>query len=129
MTRDDLFNTNASIVAALTAGVAKNCPKALTAIISTSLTYCLVIVAFGCSVPRHTLQNEYLILSRVCLPGTTESVIVTVGIIASTTSSALGSIQSASRVIQALAKDNLFPFLLPLATDCNGEPVAAILVS
>ena len=101
----------------------------LTAIISTSLTYCLVIVAFGCSVPRHTLQNEYLILSRVCLPGTTESVIVTVGIIASTTSSALGSIQSASRVIQALAKDNLFPFLLPLATDCNGEPVAAILVS
>lgn len=34
MTRDDLFNTNASIVAALTAGVAKNCPKALTAIIS-----------------------------------------------------------------------------------------------
>ena len=101
----------------------------LTAIFTTSFTYCLVIVAFGCSVPRHTLKNEYLILSRVCLPGVTESIIVTIGIIASTTSSALGSIQSASRVIQALAKDNLLPFLSPLATDCNGEPVAAILVS
>jgi len=34
MTRDDLFNTNASIVKALAEGVAKNCPKACTAIIS-----------------------------------------------------------------------------------------------
>ena len=101
----------------------------LTAITFSSLTYCLVIVAFGCSVPRHTLQNEYLILSRVCLPGTTESLIVTVGVIASTTSSALGSIQSASRVIQALAKDNLIPLLKPLGEECNNEPVPAILLS
>eukprot|EP01047_Picozoa_sp_COSAG01_P019459 COSAG01_NODE_1080_length_11819_cov_29.816212_9_plen_336_part_00 len=34
MTRDDLFNTNASIVATLTEGVAKNCPDAATLIIS-----------------------------------------------------------------------------------------------
>jgi malate dehydrogenase len=34
MTRDDLFNTNASIVRDLVAGVAKSCPKALIAIIS-----------------------------------------------------------------------------------------------
>ena len=84
---------------------------------------------------------------------------MTVGIIASTTSSALASIQSASRVLQALvttpapappapcgfyvgqtalncvwsqnlqAKDNLIPVLSPFAFECNGEPVAGILVS
>lgn len=34
MTRDDLFNTNASIVRDLAAAVAKSCPKALIGIIS-----------------------------------------------------------------------------------------------
>lgn len=34
MTRDDLFNTNASIVASLTSACAKNCPEAMICIIS-----------------------------------------------------------------------------------------------
>lgn len=34
MTRDDLFNTNASIVRDLTTACAQNCPKAIICIIS-----------------------------------------------------------------------------------------------
>ena len=34
MTRDDLFNTNASIVATLTSACAKHCPEAMICIIS-----------------------------------------------------------------------------------------------
>lgn len=34
MTRDDLFNTNASIVASLTTACAKHCPEAMICIIS-----------------------------------------------------------------------------------------------
>eukprot|EP01050_Picozoa_sp_SAG11_P040311 SAG11_NODE_17456_length_518_cov_0.995227_2_plen_55_part_01 len=33
----------------------------LTAIVLSSAVYCLVIVAVGCSVPRATLKEEYLI--------------------------------------------------------------------
>ena len=101
----------------------------LAAIFCAMLTYLIVTLSLGCSVPRETLKNQYLILSVVTYPGTGTSVIVTIGVIASTTSSALASIQSASRVIQALALDNLIPVLKPLQCEWNGEPVAAILLS
>jgi amino acid transporter len=101
----------------------------LWAILCSMSTYVLVVILLGSSVPRETLQNQYQILSIVTFPGTGPSVILTIGVIASTTSSALASIQSASRVIQALAEDNLIPFLRPLARECNGEPVAGILAS
>lgn len=97
----------------------------LSAIVCSMLTYVLVVFALGCSVPRETLQEQYLVLSKI----TYYPVIVTVGIIASTTSSALASIQSASRVIQAIAKDDLIPLFRPLKWECNGEPVAAIFLS
>ena len=73
----------------------------LSAILGSMLTYLLVILSLACSVPRRTLQDQYLILSVVTYPGTGPSAIVTIGVIASTTSSALASIQSASRVMQA----------------------------
>jgi malate dehydrogenase len=45
MTRDDLFNTNASIVAELMAGVAKSCPKALVLIIANPVNSTVPIAA------------------------------------------------------------------------------------
>jgi malate dehydrogenase len=45
MTRDDLFNTNASIVQSLTAGVAKHCPDAMVAIISNPVNSTVPIAA------------------------------------------------------------------------------------
>jgi malate dehydrogenase len=45
MTRDDLFNTNASIVRDLAKGVAKTCPKALVCVISNPVNSTVPIVA------------------------------------------------------------------------------------
>lgn len=45
MTRDDLFNTNASIVQTLAEGIAKNCPAAHTLIISNPVNSTVPIVA------------------------------------------------------------------------------------
>jgi amino acid transporter len=97
----------------------------LSAIFCSMATYVIVVFALGSSIPRPTLQQQYLVLSKI----TYFPAIVTVGIIASTTSSALASIQSASRVVQAIAKDDLIPLLRPLKWECNGEPVAAIFLS
>ena len=101
----------------------------LWAIVCSMSTYVLIALLLGSAVPRNTLQNQYLILSIITYPGTGPSIILTIGVIASTTSSALASIQSASRVVQALAADDLLPILRPLRGECNGEPVAAIICS
>ena len=76
----------------------------------------------GASIPRDTLQNDYLVLAHVAWVPT----LVMVGVLASTTSSALASIQSAARVLQALAFDDLIRPLRLFSGECNGEPVAAI---
>jgi len=47
MTRDDLFNINASIVAGLCQGVAKHCPQAWVAIISNPVNS--TVIAFVCN--------------------------------------------------------------------------------
>ena len=101
----------------------------LWAIVHSMSTYVFIALLLGAAVPRKTLQEQYLILSLVTYPGDGPSVIVTIGVVASTTSSALASIQSASRVIQALANDGLIPILKPLASECNGEPLAGILAA
>ena len=45
MTRDDLFNTNATIVAELVSACAKNCPRALIAIVSDPVNSTVPIAA------------------------------------------------------------------------------------
>jgi amino acid transporter len=97
----------------------------LTAIVVSSTIYCLVVISLGCSVPRKTLQNEYLILSKVVW----YSPFVNFGILSTSAAAALASMQSAARVIQAVSLDNMLPFLSPLRHECNDEPVAAILLS
>jgi potassium/chloride transporter 9 len=97
----------------------------LSALFSALFTYLIVVIALGASVKRDTLQNEYLILSQVADPGA----IVTTGIIVSTTSSALASIQSAARLMQAIAQDELIPALRVFGKQWNGEPAAAVIFS
>ena len=45
MTRDDLFNVNAGIIKDIAASIAKNCPKALVAIITNPVNTCVPIAA------------------------------------------------------------------------------------
>jgi hypothetical protein len=54
---------------------------------------------------------------------------VNFGILSTSAAAALASMQSAARVIQAVSLDNMLPFLSFLRHECNGEPVAAILLS
>lgn len=48
MTRDDLFNTNATIVATLTAACAQHCPEAMICIISNPVS------SIGAGLREHT---------------------------------------------------------------------------
>lgn len=45
MTRDDLFNVNAGIIKDISNSIAKNCPKALVAIITNPVNTCVPIAA------------------------------------------------------------------------------------
>ena len=76
------------------------CPGELLAISCALCTYGVVTICIGASVPRQTLLKDYYILSDVVKHWWPGSIVVTIGIIASTTSSALASIQSASRLLQ-----------------------------
>ena len=95
----------------------------LSAIFSAIFTYVIMVLAIAASCPRHTLKKDYYILARVCWwsPG------LVIGIIASTTSSALASLQSGCRLMQALASDKLLPLSFFEST-WHGEPVRALLL-
>ena len=97
----------------------------LTAIAVSSTIYCLIVVSLGCSIPRATLKNEYLILSKVVW----YQPAVNFGILSTSAAAALASMQSAARVIQAVSLDNMLPALSFLQWECNDEPVAAIFLS
>ena len=64
MTRDDLFNTNASIVATLIEGVAKNCPKAMINIISNPVNSTVPIAAE--ILKKHGVYDEQRLFGAGC---------------------------------------------------------------
>jgi len=71
------------------------------------LTYLAAIFAFACSFDRSTLlHNRYVMQDTAIVPW-----VVVVGVLISTSSSALGAVFGGSRLLQALARDNVFPVL------------------
>lgn len=59
---------------------------------------------------RETLLNNYLVMTDLAPAG-----LIYAGIYAATLSSAIASFVGAPRILQAVARDNLFPFLKPFA--------------
>lgn len=57
--------------------------------------------------------------------------LITAGVFAATLSSALGSMMGAPRILQAFAKDNVFPILRPFSvgSESNNEPRRAVIVT
>ena len=98
---------------------------ALSALTAALFGYVLMIFSLGCSVERDTLKNDYFILSRTSWAPN----VITFGVITSSASSALASIQSASRLLQAVANDDLIPVINPFKKMWKGEPALAIVVS
>lgn len=80
MTRDDLFNTNASIVAELIDSCAKNCPKAMICIITNPVNSTVPIAAeilkrhnvydpkrlFGVTTLDVVRSNTFIAQAKVC---------------------------------------------------------------
>lgn len=61
MTRDDLFNTNATIVATLAAACAQHCPEAMICIISNPVSASRAVLVLR---PRPSWQQKFVIDER-----------------------------------------------------------------
>jgi len=81
----------------------------------TMAIYLGAAVLFAGGVPQAALAADYESMKLLSLVG----FLVTAGVIAAALSSAMASFLGAPRVLQALAADRIFPWLLPFA---KGEP-------
>lgn len=91
----------------------------LGSVVVSTVVYCLLAIILAGCVPREVLLNNYLIMTDIAW-----APLIYVGIFAATLSSAIASFVGAPRVLQAVAKDGLFPVLTPFALGHgkNDEP-------
>lgn len=93
------------------------------------LIYFFIVWKLAVSAPTESLLENQLVMGEIAWGG---SIIIPLGLAASTISSAIGSIMVAPRTLQALAQDRSFPSLRInafLRSTKNGEPVNATLVT
>lgn len=96
------------------------------------IIYFFIVWKLSISASEEDLLGNQLIMSNIAWGG---SIIIPLGLAASTISSAIGSILVAPRTLQALAKDKSFPskkvneFLKASKGDGSDEPVNATLVT
>lgn len=90
---------------------------------------CYVIMALFCASTssRFLLQNNYVFL----LPINLWPPFITIGILTATFSASLSNLIGSSRVLEALAKDNVYGFLFNFVVKgtYKGNPIAAVFVS
>lgn len=79
----------------------------LAAIGFTALIYLSMAVLFGAARPREALLGDRFIILDIA----TSPLLINAGIFAATLSSALGSMMGGPRILQALARDDIFPRL------------------
>ena len=102
----------------------------LWSIVFTGLIYLSLAVLMGGTRSAEALSNlkgESLVIADI----SRWPILITAGVFAATLSSALGSMMGAPRILQAFAKDNVFPALRLFAkgTEKNNEPRRAIIVT
>ncbi|XP_074507400.1 solute carrier family 12 member 9-like isoform X1 [Sebastes fasciatus] len=99
----------------------------LAAVLTTFITYNLLSLLVAWTCDRHLLLKDYSFLGDINI----WPPLVTIGIYSSTISAAMSNLIGASRILYALAKDNLFGGVLALArkTSRSGNPWASVLVS
>jgi amino acid transporter len=73
--------------------------------------YFFASIVFSAALPQEVLMNDYGAMEKVAA----FDFIITAGVIAATLSSAMASFLGAPRILQSLAADRIFPFLLPFA--------------
>lgn len=84
-------------------------------------------IVFAAVLPAETLAGDYASMRRVAIVG----FLIPVGVVAATLSSAMASFLGAPRILQSLAGDRIFPFLLPFAKGSGptGNPRRGVLLS
>jgi amino acid transporter len=73
--------------------------------------YLATAILCAAALPRSTLASDYGAMKSIAAAAP----LIDAGIISATLSSALASLLGAPRILQSLAKDRIFPFLLPFA--------------
>jgi amino acid transporter len=99
----------------------------LAAIGVTAVVYVAMAVVLGAACSRATLlEDNEIVRDTAWLP-----ILITAGIFAATLSSALASMMGAPRILQALARDDIFPWLriFGRASGPNAEPRRAIILT
>jgi potassium/chloride transporter 4/5/6 len=105
----------------------------IAAILTTSAIYLSNALLFATCIDGLLLRdkfgdsiNKQLVISVLAWPN---KWVILVGAFASTLGAALQSLTSAPRLLQAVAKDDVIPFLRPLASSFRGEPFRALLMT
>ncbi|OWR49900.1 solute carrier family 12 member 9 like protein, partial [Danaus plexippus plexippus] len=103
-----------------------NIPRGtLGALLLTALTYLSLSLLTAATCSRELLQNNYVYL----LPINIWPPFIAVGMLTATFSAGLSNLIGASRVLEALAKDDIFGFLLRPMVSTSGNPVLAVIAS
>uniref|UniRef100_A0A8C4F2K6 Solute carrier family 12 member 9 n=1 Tax=Dicentrarchus labrax TaxID=13489 RepID=A0A8C4F2K6_DICLA len=99
----------------------------ITAVIFTFIIYNLLCVLVACSCDRVLLQRDYSFLRDINI----WHPFVTIGVYSSTLSAAMSNLIGASRILYALARDDLFGKVLSPAkkTSHSGNPWVSVLIS
>lgn len=86
-----------------------------------------VAVVFAAALPGDVLMSDYGAMKRVA----SINFFTNAGVIAATLSSAMASFLGAPRILQSIARDRIFPFLLPFAKGSGtaGNPRRGVLFS
>jgi amino acid transporter len=107
---------------------ARSIPRGtLSSIFFTAIVYVSMAILLGAATDRFTLQTNNLVVHNVAwIP-----ILVTTGVFAATLSSALGSMMGAPRILQALARDDIFRRLkiFGAGSGATQEPRRAILLT
>ncbi|MCB1187272.1 amino acid permease [bacterium] len=99
----------------------------LLAVLTGFIVYLLIILVNGGAFSREQLINQpFEIMGQMAPFGM--GVLIALGVVAATLSSALGSYLGAPRILQAVARDRLLPFLNPFAAGSKkgDEPLPAL---
>lgn len=105
----------------------------IAAIVTTSTIYLSNVILYASCIDGLLLRdkfgdsiNKQLVVSILAWPS---KWVILVGALASTLGAALQSLTSAPRLLQAVAKDDIVPFLRPFAASFRGEPFRSLLVT
>jgi amino acid transporter len=113
-------------------GVLKNPQKSITlgtflAVITGFFLYLFTIVLLSGNAERNLLLTDYSVMTHISI----FPIFITIGVFASTISSALGSFMGAPHILFALSKDKLLPFIdfFSVGSKKTGEPRRAVILT